>query len=131
SVPCGEALRFQTTGSEATSAAVRIARAFTGRNKVLKFEGGWHCGQDIGQLSGAPTGPHSFPRAVPDCHGIPAGVQEDVLVAPFNDLAATQSIAQQHGRDLAAVIVEPLQRALKPEPGFLEGLRTATQDLGT
>ena len=58
--PCGEAIRFQTTGSEATFAAVRIARAFTGRDKVLKFEGGWHGGHDLGQLSGAPVEPPPF-----------------------------------------------------------------------
>ena len=55
-VPCGEAVRFQTTGSEATFAALRLARAFTGRDKVLKFEGGWHGGHDLGQLSGAAGG---------------------------------------------------------------------------
>src|SRR5215468_3415663 len=83
-VPCGEAIRFQTTGSEATFAALRLARAFTGRDKILKFEGGWHGGHDVGQLSGAPADPPPFPEAVPDCDGIPAGVQQDVLVAGFN-----------------------------------------------
>lgn len=129
-VPCGEAIRFQTTGSEATFAALRIARAFTRRDKILKFEGGWHGGLDIGQLSGAPTSPPQFPNAVPDCDGIPNGVQDDVLVAPFNDLVTTQSIIERHHHELAAVIVEPLQRSLKPEPSFLEGLREITRRSG-
>src|SRR5262245_50104487 len=105
-VPCAEAVRFQTTGSEATFAALRLARAATGRDGVLKFEGGWHGGHDLGQLSGAPTAEHPYPEAVPDCDGIPAGACRDVLVAPFNDPDAAESlIEQQHG--LAAVIVEP------------------------
>src|SRR5438876_748029 len=83
--PCADAVRFQTTGSEATFAALRLARAATGRDRVLKFEGGWHGGHDLGQLSAAPGRPHPFPEAVPDCDGIPAGACRDVLAAPFND----------------------------------------------
>jgi glutamate-1-semialdehyde 2,1-aminomutase len=128
--PCGEAIRFQTTGSEATFAAVRLARACTGRDRVLKFEGGWHGGHDLGQLSGAPAAPPPFPEAVPDCDGIPRSAQADVLVAPFNDLDTTAAILEQHRGELAAVIVEPLQRALKPAPSFLEGLRALTRQWG-
>jgi glutamate-1-semialdehyde 2,1-aminomutase len=129
-VPCGEAVRFQTTGSEATFAALRLARAFTGRDQVLKFEGGWHGGHDLGQLSVANAEARPFPEAVPDCDGIPAGVCRDVVVAPFNDLQTTTALIDQHCRELAAVIVEPLQRALRPEPGFLEGLRAITHQHG-
>src|SRR5262249_13170036 len=113
-VPCGEAIRFQTTGSEATFAALRLARAAPGRDRVLKFEGGWHGGHDVGQLSGAPAAGRAYPEAVPDCDGIPAGACRDVLVAPFNDLATTAALVEQHRRELAAVIVEPLQRSLRP-----------------
>jgi glutamate-1-semialdehyde 2,1-aminomutase len=126
-VPCGQAVRFQTTGSEATFAALRLARAATGRDQVLKFEGGWHGGHDIGQLSGAPAAPPPFPQAVPDCDGISSGARQEVLVAPFNDVKATSAIIEQYRDSLAAVIVEPLQRALRPEPGFLEAVRTLTQ----
>jgi glutamate-1-semialdehyde 2,1-aminomutase len=129
-VPCGEAIRFQATGSEATFAALRLARAATGKDKVLQFEGGWHGGHDVGQLSGAPSDPPPFPRATPDCDGIPGGVQEDVLVAPFNDTAAAVALVEQRHRERAAVLVEPLQRALRPEPGFLEGLRAITRRYG-
>jgi glutamate-1-semialdehyde 2,1-aminomutase len=129
-VPCGEAIRFQTTGSEATFAAVRLSRAFTGRDKVLKFEGGWHGGHDLGQLSGAPAEPPPFPEAAPDCDGIPRSARHDVLIAPFNDLETTAAIIERHHRDLAAVLVEPLQRSLVPVPGFLQGLRDITQRFG-
>ncbi|MSQ48669.1 MAG: aminotransferase class III-fold pyridoxal phosphate-dependent enzyme [Deltaproteobacteria bacterium] len=94
---------------------MRLARAFTGRDKVLKFEGGWHGGHDLGQLSGAPAEPPPFPEAVPDCDGIPRSARHDVLVAPFNDLETTAAIIERHHSELAAVIVEPLQRALTPE----------------
>lgn len=135
-VPCGEAIRFQTTGSEATFAALRLARAFTRRDKILKFEGGWHGGHDVGQLSSAPSfgnGTASlpdFPEAVPDCDGIPDSARRDTLVAPFNDIETTTRIIDQHAQDIAAVIVEPLQRSLKPAPGFLEGLRAVTKKHG-
>lgn len=126
-VPCGEAIRFQTTGSEATFAAVRLARAATGRDKILKFEGGWHGGHDLGQSSGAPPMLPPFPEAAPDCDGIPGASLRDVLVAPFNDPAVAEDLIAKHAGELAAVIVEPLQRALKPETGFLERLRQATR----
>jgi len=129
-VPCGEAVRFQTTGSEATFAATRLARAATGRDKVLKFEGGWHGGHDLGQLSGAPGRVHPYPEALPDCDGIPGTAARDVLVAPFNDAATTAAIIDQHFQGVAAVIVEPLQRSLRPEPGFLEALRAITRKHG-
>jgi glutamate-1-semialdehyde 2,1-aminomutase len=129
-VPCGEAVRFQTTGSEATFAAVRLARAATGRDKVLKFEGGWHGGHDLGQLSAAPGQPHPYPESVPDCDGIPVAAGRDVLVAPFNDLSTTTEIVARHHAELAAIIVEPLQRSLRPEPGFLEGLWSLTRRYG-
>jgi glutamate-1-semialdehyde 2,1-aminomutase len=128
--PHAEALRFQTTGSDATFAAIRLARAFTGQDKVLKFEGGWHGGHDLGQLSGAPSELLPFPESTPDCDGIPRSARHDVLVAPFNDLDTTATIIERYRSELAAVIVEPLQRALKPEPGFLEGLRDITRKLG-
>jgi glutamate-1-semialdehyde 2,1-aminomutase len=129
-VPCGESLRFQTTGSDATFAALRLARAFTGREKLLKFEGGWHGGHDVGQLSGAPADPPPFPEPKPDCDGITQSARDEVLVAPFNDLETTAAIIERHHRELAAVIVEPLQRALVPVAGFLQGLRDITRRFG-
>jgi glutamate-1-semialdehyde 2,1-aminomutase len=129
-VPCGEAVRFQTTGSEATFQALRLARAATGRDRVLKFEGGWHGGHDLGQLSAAPGREVPYPEAIADCDGIPGSSCRDVLVAPFNDPDTTEAILTRHASELAAVIVEPLQRSLRPEPGFLERLRQVTRQHG-
>src|SRR5581483_8381654 len=103
---------------------------FTGRERILKFEGGWHGGHDVGQLSGAPQNPPPFPQAVPDCDGITRAAQQEVLVAPFNDSATTAALIEKHHAEVAAVIVEPMQRALKPEPGFLETVRTHTSKHG-
>lgn len=126
-VPCGEAVRFQTTGSEAVFAALRLARAVTGRDKILKFDGSFHGGHDLGQLSGTPTDPPPFPEAIPDCDGIPEGARKDVLVAPFNDAETTERIIHMTRESLAAVIVEPLQRAFPPKPGFLQRIRELTR----
>lgn len=129
-IPCAEGVRFQTTGSEATFSAVRLARAATGRDKVLKFEGGWHGGHDLGQLSAGSAQPADFPDARPDCDGIPGASLNEVLVAPFNDAERTAQILTAHAQELAAVIVEPLQRSLRPHPGFLEALRDLTSRHG-
>lgn len=128
--PCAEALKFCSTGAEATFYALRLARAATGRPKILKFEGGYHGHHDYAMMSVTPARPAPFPTPVPDSAGIPESVERDVLVAPFNDLAATRQIIEQHGSELAAVIVEPLSRMLEPQPGFLEGLRDATRRHG-
>jgi glutamate-1-semialdehyde 2,1-aminomutase len=127
---CAKALKFCSTGAEATFYALRLARAATGRPKILKFEGGYHGHHDYAMMSVTPARPAPFPTPVPDSAGIPESVERDVLVAPFNDLAATRQIIEQHGSDLAAVIVEPLSRMLEPQPGFLEGLRDATRRHG-
>lgn len=126
-IPCAEGVRFQTTGSEATFAATRLARAWTGKDNILKFEGSFHGGHDLGQLSGMITDPPDFPYAAPDCDGIPEGSWRNVLVAPFNDAATTAQIICATREDLAAVIVEPMQRVLTPRPGFLESLREITR----
>ena len=102
--------------------AMRLARAFTGRSKILKFEGGYHGMSAEAQMSLAPANQVNFPQAVPDSAGIPAGVADEMLIAPFNDLPAVENLLSEH-RDVAAIIVEPLQRIIPAEPGFLEGLR--------
>ncbi|MSS69947.1 MAG: aspartate aminotransferase family protein [Candidatus Latescibacteria bacterium] len=129
-IPCAETVRFVATGSEADHYAVRIARAFTGRDKVLKFEGGWHGGNDVGQMSASPAQPGGYPTPQPDSDGIPERITADYLVAPFNDLEIAAGLIERHRSDLAAVIVEPLQRTIRPRPGFLEGLREVTQRHG-
>lgn len=126
-VPCGEAVRFQTTGSEAVTSAARLARAYTGREKILKFEGSFHGGSDFAQFSSPPRNPSPFPEFFPDCDGIPSSMQRDILVTPFNDVEQATEVIERYRKKLAAVLVEPLQRALKPEPGFLESLRETTR----
>jgi glutamate-1-semialdehyde 2,1-aminomutase len=130
-VPCAEQVRFVSTGTEATMFACRMARTFTHREKILKFEGGWHGLHDYAMVgnwrvpSEAP-----YPHPGPDIGGVPRGALESVLVAPFNDLDATARIATERGFDLAAIIVEPLQRAIRPRPGFLAGLGELARRLG-
>ena len=121
-VPCCEQVRFVTSGGEADMYALRLARAFTGRTKILKFEGGYHGMSAEAQMSLAPTHAVNFPQAVPDSAGIPASVRDEMLIAPFNDLAAVETLLSEHD-DIAAIIVEPLQRIIPPQPGFLAGLR--------
>lgn len=121
-VPCCEQVRFVTSGGEADMYAIRLARAFTGKPKILKFEGGYHGMSAEAQMSLAPTCQVNFPQAVPDSAGIPNGVAEQMLIAPFNDLGAVASLLDEH-KDIAAIIVEPIQRIIPPQPGFLQGLR--------
>lgn len=126
-VPCAERVRFTTSGSDSTFHAMRLARAFTGKKKILKFEGAYHGVHDYAQLSTAPKKHLDFPQGQPDTEGIPREVQDLMLVAPFNDLEATRRIIALHAHELAAVIVEPIQRIIMPKPGFLEGLRELTR----
>ncbi|MCI0840798.1 MAG: aminotransferase class III-fold pyridoxal phosphate-dependent enzyme [Chloroflexi bacterium] len=125
-VACAERVRFTTSGTEATLYAMRAARAFRGRDKILKFEGGYHGMHDYALMSMMTTNPVDFPQATPDSAGIPKSVQNEMLVAPFNDLETTSAIIEEHHDELAAVIVEPFQRLLPPKPGFLQGLRDVT-----
>ena len=130
SVACGEQVRFVTSGGEADMYAIRLARAYTGRDKVLKFEGGYHGMSAEAQMSLAPTRQVNFPQAVPDSAGIPEGVREQMLIAPFNDPDYVDSILAEHGADVACIIVEPLQRIVSPEPGFLAHLREKATEHG-
>ena len=129
-IPCAERLAFCTTGSEATAYAMRIARAFTGRDKVLKFEGGYHGNHDYASFSIAPSGPANYPFAPPDTAGVPAPLQDTVLVAPYNNLDAVEDIVREHRDDLAAIVAEPVQRAIFPVEGFLPGLRRIADESG-
>ncbi len=122
-VPCADQLRYVSTGGEADMYAMRLARAFTGRDRIVKFEGGYHGMSAEAQMSLAPEHFANFPQAVPDSAGIPRAVQEAMLIAPFNDPDYIRALLAEHGSQIAAIIVEPLQRILPPEPGFLQTLR--------
>ncbi len=129
-VPCAEKVRFVSTGTEADAYAMRAARAFRKRDKILKFEGGYHGMSDYALISLAPKRPGNFPQGVPDSAGVPASVQSEMLVAPFNDIETAESLIREHHDELAGVIVEPFQRLLPPTPDFLEGLRKSTSAYG-
>jgi len=122
-VPCAEQVRYVTSGGEADMYALRLARAYTGCNKILKFEGGYHGMSAEAQMSLAPTVLANFPQAVPDSVGIPNSVADEVLVAPFNDIDSVIAILDEHQQDMAAIIVEPLQRIVPPAEGYLQALR--------
>ena len=96
-VPCAEVVRFVSTGSEATFYAMRLARVFTGRGKILKLEGALHGGQDYAAQSTAPHHPPPFPTPVPDSDGIPAGATESVAIAAFNDLESVRAAMRAAG----------------------------------
>lgn len=122
-IPCAERIVFTTTGSEATSYALRIARAVTGRPKILKFEGAYHGNYDYAAFSLFPTAPANYPSARSDIGGVPEALADTMLVAPYNDLETVESILAEMAGDIAAIIVEPVQRIIWPRPGFLQGLR--------
>ena len=126
-VPCAEQVRFTTSGTDACFNAMRAARAFTGKEKILKFEGAFHGTSDYAMMSLPPPASVEYPQAMPSSGGIPKAIQELMLIAPYNDLATTETIINAHLDDIAAVIVEPVQRVISPKPGFLQGLRDLTK----
>jgi glutamate-1-semialdehyde 2,1-aminomutase len=132
-----ERVRFCNSGTEATMNAIRAAKAFTGRNKIIKMEGGYHGSHDAAMVSVAPSlekaGLRSCPASVPDLEGVFRGVLVDVLAAPFNDVEAVGQIIDRNAKDLAAVIVEPVLGAggaIPANAAFLQFLREATRSAG-
>src|SRR5262245_23614923 len=125
-MPCAEKVRFCSSGTEATLYAMRVARAVRRRDRILKFEGGYHGMHDYAVMSMSPPAPAQFPTPVADSAGIPEAVASTMLVAPFNNLETTAAIVDRHRDELAGIIVEPFQRVLAPRPGFLAGLRELT-----
>ena len=129
-VPCADKVRFTTSGTDACFQAMRAARAYTGKEKILKFEGGYHGTSDYAMMSVFASASVEFPQAEANSAGIPGALSDLMLVSQFNDLDTTATIVDAHKDEIAAVIVEPLQRTLAPNPGFLAGLRKITQDAG-
>jgi glutamate-1-semialdehyde 2,1-aminomutase len=136
-LPSLERLRFTSSGSEAVMFALRAARAFTGRWRIAKFEGGFHGSHELAQVSVAPSlekaGPSTSPHSVADSAGIPPDWATDVVILPFNDLPAVERILDRHPGAFAALIVEPIIGAggvILPHPGFLQGLRDLTAKRG-
>ena len=115
-IPCAERVIFTTTGSEATAYAMRIARAATGKPKILKFEGAYHGNHDYASFSQFPTVAANYPQATADSGGVPRALQDTMRGAPYNDLEAVEQIVNEHRDELAAIIVEPVQRVIFPRP---------------
>ena len=129
-VPCAEKVRFSGSGTETTWYAIRTARAFTGKRKIVKFEGHFHGYNDYLGYSAWPppeaAGLAESPLPVVETAGIPPEVQELVIVLPWNDAAVLERTLQRHGRDIAAVIMEPINYnagTIRPLPGYLEAAR--------
>lgn len=119
--PACERVRFCASGTEATMYCLRLARAATGRQGIVRFEGAYHGAHDVGVTSLFPQNPPNYPHADPSSAGI--APSDHVLVAPFNDLEFVTRLFAERGDGIAAIIVEPLQRCLPPADGFLAGLR--------
>lgn len=129
-MPNLEMIRFVNSGTEATMSALRLARAATGRNKIVKCEGCYH-GHADSLLVKAGSGMATL--GLPDSPGVPPGTALDTLVVPFNDLNAVRTIFAAHAEEIAAMIVEPVggnMGVVPPGPGFLQALRTITADAG-
>ncbi|AQQ52877.1 glutamate-1-semialdehyde 2,1-aminomutase [Planococcus lenghuensis] len=130
-VPSIEMVRMVSSGTEATMSALRLARGYTGRNKILKFEGNYH-GHGDSLLIKAGSGVATL--GLPDSPGVPEGVAQNTITVPFNDLESVRYVFNEFGDDLAGVIVEPVagnMGVVPPAEGFLEGLRELTEQNGT
>lgn len=129
-VPSIEMVRFVSSGTEAAMSAIRLARAYTGRRKIIKFAGCYHGHADfllVQAGSGAST------LGIPNSAGVTAATTQDTLTATYNDLASVEKLMKEHGDDIAAIAVEPVagnMNCILPQPGFLEGLRSLCDQYG-
>jgi glutamate-1-semialdehyde 2,1-aminomutase len=129
-MPSIEMIRFVNSGTEATMSALRLARAFTGRDKIIKFAGGYH-GHADGLLTKSGSGLATL--SIPDSPGVPLSYAQNTLIASYNDTQAVEQLFQEHSEDIAAIILEPVAAnmgVVPPRPGFLQELRELTHKFG-
>lgn len=136
-LPNAELIRFATSGTEAVQMAFRLARSFTGRNRIIKFEGHYHGWVDSVAFSVKPSenaaGPATHPVPVPETPGIARDAAEGLIVCGWNDLDALDGLLRAHGHDVAAVIMEPMMvngGVIPPEPGYLPGVQSLCRQHG-
>ncbi|MFQ5872419.1 MAG: aspartate aminotransferase family protein [Dehalococcoidia bacterium] len=136
-IPCAELVRCSSSGSEVVLSALRIARAYTGRDKFIKFEGHYHGWADSVMYSVHPPvddmGPYDSPSPVPDSAGLSIGSREEVIVLPWNDLDVLTKAVDKYGSGVAAIIMEPIAcntNGALPKPGYLEGVRQLCDQTG-
>ncbi|MDH7477620.1 MAG: glutamate-1-semialdehyde 2,1-aminomutase [Candidatus Bathyarchaeota archaeon] len=135
-VPSAQMVRFCNTGTEATYHAIRLARAYTGKSKIVKFEGAYHGWHDIVSFSSNPTlkeaGPKKCPTPVPDTAGITEDTAKQVIIVPFNDQEAVEKAIKRHHNEIAALITEPILHGsatcITPKEDFLKFLREITRE---
>jgi glutamate-1-semialdehyde 2,1-aminomutase len=133
-VPSAQMVRFCNSGTEATYHAIRVARAYTKRDKIVKFEGAYHGWHDYVAVSTSPSlkdaGPRELPTSVPDTEGLSKEIVKNTIVVPFNDPEVLEATIKKHKSDIAALITEPIlhgdSTCILPEKGFLEFLREIT-----
>lgn len=129
-IPSMEVIRMVNSGTEATMSALRLARGYTGREKIIKFIGCYH-GHHDSLLVKAGSGAATF--GVPDSPGVPSGVAQNTITLPYNDIAAVRSVMQSSGSEIAAIIIEPVagnMGLVLPKQGYLQELRELTQEYG-
>jgi glutamate-1-semialdehyde 2,1-aminomutase len=125
-VPCAEMVRFVNSGTEATMSAIRLARAFTSRNKIVKFEGAYHGAHDYVLVKSG-----SGAAGLPDSPGVPEETTKNTILVPFNDEEALVTLIENHGDAIAAIIVEPIMGNIgfvPPREGYLNFLRKITKE---
>ena len=136
-IPCAELVRFDVSGTQVDQIAMRLARAHTGRTKVLKFEGNYHGWADNIFASVAPAlneaGAYDQPAVIAQSKGQPDNIRANLVVAPFNDLEVLSATLAEHGKEIAAIVLEPVMcnsGVIEPRPGYLQGMRKLCDEHG-